>query len=72
MASAMSNVMAVFVLVPIIAPSLGAAVIAIAPWRAVFWLCAVFAVAIVLWSLRLRETLDPANRRPLRPSAIAR
>jgi DHA1 family bicyclomycin/chloramphenicol resistance-like MFS transporter len=71
MASAMSNVMAVFVLVPIVAPSLGAAVIAIAPWRAVFWLCAVFAVAIVLWSLRLRETLDPANRRPLSPSAIA-
>ncbi len=70
MASAMSNVMAVFVLVPIVAPSLGALIISVAPWRAVFWTCAVFAVVIVLWSLRLRETLDPVNRRPLNPSAI--
>ena len=71
MARAMSHVMAVFVLVPIVAPSLGALIIAVAPWRAVFWACAVFAVLIVLWSLRLRETLDPVNRRPLNPSAIA-
>ncbi len=71
MASAMSNVMAVFVLVPIIAPSLGAVIIGIAPWRAVFWTCALFAIVIVLWSLRLRETLDPANRRPLSPAGIA-
>lgn len=72
MASAMSNVMAVFVLVPIVAPSLGAVIIAIAPWRAVFWSCVVFAVVIVLWSLRLRETLDPANVRALRPTLIAK
>ena len=71
MASAMSNVMAVFVLVPVIAPTLGAGIVAIAPWRTVFWFCALFAVVIVAWSFRLRETLDPANRRPLRPSSIA-
>lgn len=70
MAKAMSNVMAVFVLVPIIAPSLGALIIAVAPWRAVFWACAVFAVVIVLWSLRLKETLKPENQRPLNPAAI--
>jgi DHA1 family bicyclomycin/chloramphenicol resistance-like MFS transporter len=70
MASAMSNVMAVFVIVPIIAPSVGALVVAVAPWRAVFWVCAVFAAAIVLWSLRLRETLKPENQRPLNPAAI--
>jgi len=72
MASAMSNVMAVFVLVPIVAPSVGAAIIAVAPWRTVFWLCVFFAFVIVLWSLRLRETLDPSNRRALRPATIAR
>ena len=71
MASAMSNVMAVFVLVPIIAPSLGAVIIAIAPWRSVLWFCAVFAAVIVIWSFRMRETLDPANRRDLNPLTIA-
>ena len=70
MASAMSNVMAVFVLVPVFAPSVGAVIVAIAPWRFVFWFCVLFALVIVAWSLRLRETLDPQNRRPLNPSAI--
>jgi DHA1 family bicyclomycin/chloramphenicol resistance-like MFS transporter len=71
MASALSNVMAVFVLVPIVAPSLGAGIIAVLPWRSVFWFCAIFAAVIVLWSLRMRETLDPSNRRELRPKVIA-
>lgn len=65
MAAAMSQVMAVFILVPILAPAIGAGVIAIFPWRGVFWACALFAVLITLWSLRLRETLRPADRRPL-------
>ncbi|NNF54666.1 MAG: multidrug effflux MFS transporter [Acidimicrobiales bacterium] len=71
MASAMSNVMAVFILVPVVAPSLGAVIIAIAPWRSVFWFCVLFAVAIVIWSARLRETLAPVNRRLLSPTVIA-
>jgi len=71
MAKAMSQIMAVFVLVPIAAPALGAAIIAVAPWRATFWLCGVIGMLIVVWSLRLRETLDPVNRRDLNPSAIA-
>jgi DHA1 family bicyclomycin/chloramphenicol resistance-like MFS transporter len=66
MAKAMSQVMAVFMLVPVLAPTIGTGIIAILPWRAVFWFCALCAVAITLWSLRLRETLDPANRRPFR------
>ena len=65
MASAMSNMMAVFVLVPIIAPSFGAVLIRIAPWRSLFWFCAAFAIGVVAWSLRLSETLDPQNRRDL-------
>jgi len=65
MAKAMSQVMAVFMLVPILAPGIGAAIIAILPWRSIFWFCAIFAVLITLWSVRMRESLDPANRRPL-------
>ena len=71
MAKAMSQVMAVFMLVPILAPSIGAGLIAIFPWRSIFWFCAVFALAIGLWSLRMRESLDPGNRRPLELRATA-
>lgn len=66
MARAMSFIMAVFVTVPILAPSLGAAIAAFGPWQLVFWFCVLYAVAVGLWSLRLSETLDDANRRPLR------
>lgn len=65
MASAMSQIMAVFMLVPVLAPSLGSALIAVLPWRSVFWFCVLFAFLVGLWSLRLRESLNPANRRPL-------
>jgi DHA1 family bicyclomycin/chloramphenicol resistance-like MFS transporter len=65
MAKAMSQVMAVFMLVPILAPSIGAGIIALLPWRSIFWFCAIFAVVIMLWSIRMRESLNPAHRRPL-------
>ena len=53
MARAMSQIMAIFVLVPVFAPPLvGASIIAVAPWRAVFWFCVVWAIAIVFWSCR--------------------
>jgi len=66
MAKAMSQVMAVFMLVPVLAPTIGTGIIAVLPWRAVFWFCAVWVVVITLWSLRLRESLNPADRRPFR------
>jgi len=72
MAKAMSQIMAVFVLVPVVAPGLGAAIIAFLPWRSLFWFCGLFAAAIAAWSLRLDETLDPANRRPLNFATSAR
>jgi len=65
MAKAMSQMMAIFVIVPVIAPTLGAGVLIFAPWRALFWLCGGFASVIAVWSLRLDETLDAANVRPL-------
>ena len=47
MARLMSMIMAVFLLVPIVAPGLGAGLNAIAPWRVVFWLPAVMAAIVV-------------------------
>ncbi len=72
MAKAMSQIMAVFVLVPVFAPGLGAGLIAFLPWRALFWFCVVWTVGVGLWSLRLRETLLPEHRQPISLSAAAR
>jgi DHA1 family bicyclomycin/chloramphenicol resistance-like MFS transporter len=72
MAAAMSQVMAVFMLVPVLAPTIGTGLIAVLPWRSVFWFCAVWAVVITLWTLRLRESLDPNDRRPFRVGTTVR
>jgi len=62
MARVMSFIFAVFVLVPIVAPSIGAGVVAIGSWRWAFWFCLLFMFVIAAWTLRLRETLEPAYR----------
>ena len=63
MAKQMSFMMAVFILVPVVAPSLGALLTAVAHWRFVFWFCALASIGVVAWSLRLPETLpDDAKR----------
>jgi DHA1 family bicyclomycin/chloramphenicol resistance-like MFS transporter len=73
MARAMSLLMAVFILVPALAPSLGAAILTVLPWRAIFWFCAVYAVGITAWAaIRLPETLAPLHRIPLRFDRIRR
>ena len=65
MAKQMSFVMAVFLLVPAMAPALSAGVLAIGPWQAVFWMCAMAAVLVAFLVMRLPETLPPPARRPL-------
>lgn len=65
MAKAMSQIMAVFIMVPVIAPALGAGIIAFLPWRSVFWACALWSIAMWLWSRRLPETLPVDQRRKL-------
>jgi len=65
MAKAMSKIMAVFILVPVFAPALGAGIIAVLPWRGVFWVCIAWTIGIFLWTLRLPETLKAEHVRPL-------
>lgn len=65
MARAMSFIMAVFILVPVVAPSLGAVVVAVGSWRWAFAACVILTVAMAVWALRLEESLDPANRMEL-------
>ena len=71
MARVMSRVMAVFILVPIVAPSLGAIIMLVTGWRAIFWLCALAGVGLALWAIRLPETLSDHNQRPLGLSELS-
>lgn len=71
MAQAMSRVMAVFILVPIVAPAAGAGIVLVAPWQAIFWLCAIAGILLGFWAIRLPETLDDANRRSLELRELA-
>lgn len=70
MSRAMSHVFAVFVLVPIVAPSLGAGILAVSSWRWVFGFCVVCAVGMALWTLRLPETLHAEYRLEARLSRL--
>ena len=71
MAKAMSLVMALFVLVPIVAPSLGAAVVSVTSWRWLFVGCMAATLAMALWTRRLPETLHPEHRLELRFGRVA-
>jgi len=67
MAQVMSFVIIVFTLVPAIAPTIGAGVIALAGWRALFPVFIATATIAALWLwLRQPETLAAENRRRLR------
>ncbi|MCC2601524.1 multidrug effflux MFS transporter [Sphingopyxis yananensis] len=65
MAKRLSLVFMVFMIVPVLAPTLGAAVAAVAGWRAIFIVLAVMAVLMILWLRRLPETLAREDRRSL-------
>lgn len=71
MAEAMSLIMVVFMLVPILAPSLGQLVMLFGEWHTIFAFMGFLALALTIWTaLRLPETLDEAARRPFRPKVI--
>jgi DHA1 family bicyclomycin/chloramphenicol resistance-like MFS transporter len=71
MARVMSLVFMIFMVVPVVAPSLGQAVLAFAPWQAIFIVLAIYALGILGWAfVRLPETLHPEDQRSLDPSVI--
>ena len=66
MASTMSLVMMVFMVVPIIAPFVGQGIIMVGPWQHIFWFMALLSLVMTVWCyFRLPETLLPENRREL-------
>ena len=73
MARIMSLVMTVFMVVPILAPTIGAGVMLIAPWQWTFGLLSVAAILNLIWiQLRLPETLPEEDRQPLNPQQTGR
>ncbi|HTL92228.1 MAG TPA: multidrug effflux MFS transporter [Steroidobacteraceae bacterium] len=73
MARVMSLTFIVFIMVPVVAPSIGQLVLLAAPWRALFHLFCAFAAAVLLWVyFRLPETLHPEYRMTLTVSHVAR
>jgi DHA1 family bicyclomycin/chloramphenicol resistance-like MFS transporter len=71
MARVMSITMIVFMLVPLLAPAVGQAILAWSSWRMIFFLLTAFAFANLVWAmLRLPETLPEERRRPLSLSKL--
>jgi DHA1 family bicyclomycin/chloramphenicol resistance-like MFS transporter len=71
-ATVLSRLMLVLGVAPVVAPSLGAAVLLHASWHWVFAVLVVLAGALlVLAAVALPETLPPDHRRPLRVRGIA-
>ena len=71
MARVMSLIFAVFMLIPVMAPSFGQAILWVAPWRWIFWVLVILASMILAWMLvRLPETLAPENRMRITPRGL--
>ncbi len=73
MARRMSTIFLIFMIVPIIAPTIGQLVLLFSGWRTIFDLMAFMAVAAAIWVYRrLPETLAPENVIPIEPHALAK
>jgi MFS transporter, DHA1 family, multidrug resistance protein len=73
MARRMSTIFLIFMIVPIIAPTIGQLVLLFAGWRTIFDLMAFMAVVAAIWVYRrLPETLAPENIIPIEPHALAK
>ncbi len=71
MAKIMSFVFLIFSLVPAIAPTVGAGILAIAGWRAIFPFFILFSGAATIWLwVRQPETLPPEGRKPMKAASF--
>lgn len=73
MAKRMSTIFLVFMIVPIIAPTLGQFILLFAGWRSIFDVMAFMCIAAALWTIRrLPETLRPENVIPIQIKPLAK
>lgn len=72
MARVMSLTFMVFLTAPVLAPSIGQAIMAVSGWRMIFGFLAAFSLILLTWTaLRLPETLHPEDRLPLEVRRVA-
>ncbi len=73
MAKIMSLAQMIFFIVPILAPSIGQAALAVGPWRFIFYALGGYAALVLAWScLRLPETLAVERRAPISLASLGR
>ncbi|WP_127077902.1 multidrug effflux MFS transporter [Rhodomicrobium lacus] len=73
MARIMSFVTMVFVIVPILAPTLGEAIVRFSDWHIIFWVLLAMGLVATLWSgFRLPETFHQNDRLPFNARTIWR
>ncbi|WP_094838560.1 Bcr/CflA family multidrug efflux MFS transporter [Bordetella genomosp. 4] len=71
-ARAMSMLMLIMGLAPILAPLVGGQLLFFVGWRSLFWLMAAVSLAMIIaTTLIMKESLPPARVQPLRASGIA-
>ena len=71
MARVMSIAFMVFMIVPVLAPSMGQAVLLFGDWRTIFWVIAGAGAVMFAWlGLRMPETLRPEAALPIHPRRI--
>lgn len=72
MAEAMSMIMMVFMIIPVIAPGIGQGILFVADWHMIFVFMALAGLAVGFWTFtRLPETLDGTDVRPFTAASIA-
>lgn len=73
MARMQSLISMTFMVVPMVAPMAGQAVLLLAGWRWIFGIMAVLAAAVLVWTMaRLPETLHDEYRQEIKPLVIVR
>jgi MFS transporter, DHA1 family, multidrug resistance protein len=70
MARTMSLIMAVFIIVPVVAPSIGTLLLRVLAWDQLVLVNIGAAALVLLWTVRLAETLPREHRRVLRVHAV--
>ncbi|PZO80448.1 MAG: MFS transporter [Mesorhizobium amorphae] len=72
MAEVMSLIFMVFMVIPVVAPSIGQLVMIFSEWHMIFAVMGLIALAISLWAaFRMPETLEPARRRAISLGSVA-
>lgn len=71
MARVMSLAFIVFLATPVIAPSLGQAVMLFASWRWIFGILSIFGLIVIAWAaIKLPETQNPQDRIPISVAGV--